>query len=407
MREILRAAMVIARRDYVASVWSKAFIFFLLGPLLPVIAGAVFGAMGSTTDRKATHPVITVIAGPEEARLLASAHDDLAGRLGPDRLPDLKYVAPQDNIEVQTKALLADEDERAFGVMRGSLDAPTFIGPRRQMAETSEELGLIYDQARRTRALEQAGAVPPPVKIITRPVDKAAGTDASSRVLTARLGQMVLMLLTMILAGMLLSNLIEEKSNKVIEVLAAAVPVDAIFLGKLIAMLGMSLTGIAIWGSAGALALFAFVPSMGAAPPPAVGWPAFIALGVAYFVGCYLLLGALFLGIGAQASTVREVQTLSMPVTMGQLGVVGLASSTVGDPNGALGLFATVFPWSSPYAMLARAAQVEGLAPHLLAIGWQAIWVALIIRVASRLFRRSVLKSGSSRRWFRRAARTG
>ena len=39
---------------------------------------------------------------------------------------------------------------------------------------------------------------------------------------------------------MLLSQLIEEKSNKIIEVLAAAVPIDAIFLGKLFAMLAAS-----------------------------------------------------------------------------------------------------------------------------------------------------------------------
>ena len=45
----------------------------------------------------------------------------------------------------------------------------------------------------------------------------------------------------MLLATLLLSNLAEEKPNKVIEVLAAAVPLDAVFLGKLIAMLGISL----------------------------------------------------------------------------------------------------------------------------------------------------------------------
>ena len=53
---------------------------------------------------------------------------------------------------------------------------------------------------------------------------------------------------TLLLATLLLSTLVEEKTNKVIEVLAAAVPLDAIFLGKLIAMLGISLVGLALWG---------------------------------------------------------------------------------------------------------------------------------------------------------------
>jgi hypothetical protein len=56
---------------------------------------------------------------------------------------------------------------------------------------------------------------------------------------------------------MILSQLIEEKSNKIIEVLAAAVPIEAIFLGKLFAMLATSIIGIAVWvvGGAAAIAL--------------------------------------------------------------------------------------------------------------------------------------------------------
>jgi ABC-2 type transport system permease protein len=185
------------------------------------------------------------------------------------------------------------------------------------------------------------------------------------------------------------------------------VPVDAIFLGKLMAMLAMSLTGIAIWGGMAALTLRGLFPATAAAlPPPAIGWGLFVTLGVVYFIACYLLLGALFLGIGAQAASVREVQTLSMPVTMGQLGVVALASSVVAAPDGGLAMAATIFPWSSPFAMIARAALSPAIVPHLLAIGWQALWVGLIIRYAARRFRASVLKSGGPRRkrLFRRRA---
>ena len=88
-------------------------------------------------------------------------------------------------------------------------------------------------------------------------------------------GQSLLFLLTLLLAGMLLSQLIEEKSNKVIEVLAAAVPIDAIFLGKLLAMLSASLAGIAVWSSVGVGAPSppSLPPASGALRRPAVGWP--------------------------------------------------------------------------------------------------------------------------------------
>ena len=145
---------------------------------------------------------------------------------------------------------------------------------------------------------------------------------------TAWAARRLLFMLTILLAGMLLSQLIEEKSNKVIEVLAAAVPVDAIFLGKLFAMLATSLVGIAVWTSAGAaaIALLDRAAGLSGLPPPAVGWPAFLVLILVYFSMSYLLIGSVFLGIGAQASTVREVQTLSMPVTMAQVVIFGFAS---------------------------------------------------------------------------------
>ena len=70
------------------------------------------------------------------------------------------------------------------------------------------------------------------------------------------------------------ANSIEEKSNKVLEVLAASVPIDIIFLGKLLAMLSPSLVGILLWAAAGIAAMQYFYPAGPArCPPPAVGWP--------------------------------------------------------------------------------------------------------------------------------------
>jgi ABC-2 type transport system permease protein len=221
------------------------------------------------------------------------------------------------------------------------------------------------------------------------------------------MGQALLFVLTILLAGMVLSQLIEEKSSKVIEVLAAAVPIDAIFLGKLFAMLATSLTGIAVWTIVGATAIDSLAAGgLQCLPTPAVGWPIFLALIFSYFSMSYLLIGATFLGIGAHASTAREVQILSMPVTMAQLVLFGFASLAVGQPNSGMALAAAVFPLSSPFAMIARAAEVPALWPHLVALAWQAIWVALILRIAASVFRRSVLKSGKSRRhwWQRRPA---
>jgi ABC-2 type transport system permease protein len=113
-----------------------------------------------------------------------------------------------------------------------------------------------------------------------------------------------------------------------------------------------------------------------------------------------MLIGALFLCIGGQASNIREIQTLTMPVTLLQGAVFVLAMTTIGRDGGATMWFAYILPFSSPLSMVARAATSESLWPHLVALAWQLLWIFLIIRISSRLFRSTVLKSASGESFF-------
>ena len=205
------------------------------------------------------------------------------------------------------------------------------------------------------QALGRAPSAYPEVGLAAMATNTAQ--QRQGQVMTAQAGQLLLFLLTMLLAGMVLSNLVEEKGNKIIEILAAAIPMDAVVLGKLFAMLAVSFVGIAVWATAGG-AIFLLggegVPSL---PEPAVGWPLFITLGIAYFAMAYLRIGSLFLAIGSMASTVREVQTLSMPASFAQIVFFMLAAFAVSAPGSLYEWIAIAVPFSSPYAMLARAAQ--------------------------------------------------
>jgi ABC-2 type transport system permease protein len=187
----------------------------------------------------------------------------------------------------------------------------------------------------------------------------------------------------------------EEKSNKVLEILAAAVPLEAVFFGKLIGLFGVALLFVAFWGTLAAFGA-SFVPaSLGlAAFAPTIGLVPFVILGACYFTMAFMLLGAVFLGIGAQASTMREIQMLSLPITIIQMAMFGLASAAASNPDTTIALVAEIFPFSSPFAMAARGATDPALWPHLLALAWQALWVGLTIWFAARLFRAGVLNSG-------------
>ena len=383
----LQAAWVIARRDFLAILFSRAFFFFLLGPLFPLAVGALAGSIGGKVEQAARTNVVALAMAPADNARMVAAANAIGPRLA-GAIPEFTPVPEGD-----PRAILAERDPNGRGgyaaVLSGTPAAPRLTGPRGEFDRWSGAVGLVAAQAAGIAEV----AFAPVAATFVQQTTAAARTD---RIRTAQAGQLLLFLLTMLLAGMVLSNLVEEKANKIIEVLAAAIPMDAVFMGKLFAMLGVSFVGIAVWGAGAGLFVLTQGPALANLPAPAVGWPLFIALGIAYFAMAYLLLGALFLSIGALASTVREVQTLSMPVTMLQLVVFFLAAYALTAPGSAVEIGALAFPLSSPFAMLARAALTEALWPHVVALAWQGAWVAIFTRAGAALFKRRVMKSGAA-----------
>jgi len=393
MMRFIGSSFVIARRDFTATVLSKTFIFFLLGPLFPVLLGGVFGGIGARVATQVERPVVAVVSSKADYDRLSAARNELVSAMG-DGLLRLVHYAPEGDLSAQQERLLATRVPPVRAVLSGGLEHPRLTGAVAGDPATVSQLRLMIANARSEPSQE-------PDLPVTN-VQVSSGSLAKDRALTGQMAQIVLFLLTLMLSTMVLSQLIEEKSNKIIEIIAAAMPIDAMFVGKLFAMLAASILGLLVWISAGALLIQTISHGgLRTLPTPAVGWPSFLLLGVIYFGMNYLLLGAAFLTIGAQASTAREVQTMSMPVTFAQVLIFGFASTVIGSPNSFGALAAAVFPLSSPMAMIARAAEEPEFLPHMVAIGWQALWVALILRGGAQLFRKTVLKSGPRLPWWR------
>lgn len=385
---LLEAARVVAIRDFRAILYSRAFLFFLLGPLFPVIVSAMAGSIGSQVQRDVTARTVAVAMSDAENALLVAAAEAGEGKV--DGLPRIEVIPEAGSAQPGfAPESLLDNSEYAV-VVTGDLSAPVIVGAQRQIDRWDGPVTLLAAMA--------SGEAPTSFPEITQqPLATTAAAAKTGRVSTAQAGQLILFLLMMLLAGMVLSNLVEEKANKIIEVLAASIPMDAVFLGKLVATLAVSFVGITAWALVGAGIIALAGDALPNLPEPALGWPAFIALGVVYFSMGYLLLGSLFLTIGGMATTVREVQTLSMPITMAQVMVFFLAAVTTTDIGSRLELIAAVFPLSSPFTMLSRAAQSADLWPHVLAIAWQGLCVAIFIKAGSTLFKRKVMKSGSGK----------
>ncbi len=394
----LAAALVVARRDFTAILFSRSFFFFLLGPLFPLIVGGLAGGIGQRVQQNTDRPELGVAMSAADIKALTAAYHQLEPRIGRS-LPVLliiREVGPGES--VNPAEAIKDKRGNLAAVLTGTLAAPVLTGTKERIEQWQGPISLLAAQA------QGQGPKAYPDVTLSR-IATSTADQTHSRLITAQLGQTVLFLLMMLLAGMVLSNLVEEKGNKIIEVLAAAIPMDAVFLGKLFAMLAVSMVGITVWASVGSVVWFTAGHSLGEFPAPAVGWPLFLGLGVVYFAMGYLLLGSVFLAIGSMATTVREVQTLSMPVTMLQLLNFFFASYAMSQPGTAVELAAAIVPFSSPFAMLSRAAQDPRLWPHIAALGWQLVCVALFVRAGATLFRKRVMKSGpatgkSGRRMF-------
>lgn len=389
MKEIFRAAYVIARRDFTAIIYSKAFIFFLLGPFFPVVVGIAAGSLGGQIAKETARPVVGLAMLQSDSAKLLSARETLSKNMGAAYFTEMKIVGDAATVPPPNpQEYLKKKDDNLSVVVTGTLAKPIVTGTRRAVEDEKADIELLAGHAL------NPGAVKLPT-VETDEVAETANNDKQLRAITGQGGQITIFFLTMLLAGMVLSNLVEEKSNKIIEILAASIPMESVFLGKLIAMLGMALLGIAVWTSVGFAAIQIWGHGMPSFPEPAVGWPIFLGLGFIYFILAYLMLGSLFLGIGAMAATVREVQTISMPVTMAQLINFFFASYSLTKIGQPIEQFASIFPFSSPFAMIGRAAQEPTLWHHGVAIVGQLLFAILLLRLGVVLFKRNVMKSGS------------
>ena len=388
------AVWVIARRDFVAILFSRYFIFFLLGPLFPIVVGGLAAGIGQRVQEATARNDIALAMPAGDIDAMMRARDALQPTLGPavPYLVVLKRLAPGETFDAG--AALSGPNGIA-AVLTGTTAHPVLTATPERAMEWKGTVSLIAANAR-------AAAQPSYPRVEVHQVKVSGASVRIGRVHTAQVSLGLLFIVTVFLTGMVMSTLIEEKANKIIEILAAAIPLDALFFGKLLAMFLVSIVGISVWTSVigGLVEIAGMNPGkiggfdVHNLPTPGVGWGLYLGFAVIYFTMNYLVIGSVFLTIGSIAATVREVQTLSMPATMAQVVVFFVATLALANPGGPTELGAILFPLSSPYAMLARAAVEETLWPHLLAIAWQALWVVLFIRAGASLFRRKVMKSG-------------
>jgi ABC-2 type transport system permease protein len=161
VRELVRSAFVIARRDFTATVLSRTFLLFLLGPFFPLLIVVIFGAATAPMS-VSEQPTVAVISTPEEFSELSEARDRLQDTFGALAMVNLEHVTPTGEAQ-QGARFLQSGKPGVVAVLEGGLEKPRVLGTIRTQSGTAKQLRLFIAEARRSAGNETREAVHMPV----------------------------------------------------------------------------------------------------------------------------------------------------------------------------------------------------------------------------------------------------
>ena len=175
-RRLLQAAAVIARRDYVATVWSRSFIMFLLTPIIAIGFGGVIGSIGGKVDEAALKPVVAIIATAEAMPAFRAAQQRLASRN--DSFPSLRLELPAGAADRQARTLLSDAVRAPSVVLTGWPTALRLHGPTSQLEARAPDVEALAEEAALELQLTKSGQKRPTIALTLW--DRAPGAEGGA-----------------------------------------------------------------------------------------------------------------------------------------------------------------------------------------------------------------------------------
>jgi ABC-2 type transport system permease protein len=188
-------------------------------------------------------------------------------------------------------------------------------------------------------------------------------------------------------------GVVEEKMQRIAEVLLGSISPFQLMLGKLMGLMAVSLTVAAVYlsGAYGLAYHYGVAEYLG---------PSILAWFVLFQVLAIVMYGSLFLAVGSAATDIKETQTLVMPIILLACLPMFVLRNALDDPNGSLVVAASFFPPVTPMLMMARIAISPG------PVWWQPVLGVLLtlgvtilcVYAAGRIFRVGILMQGKGAR---------
>lgn len=426
----MRKTLVVAMREYLAAVKTKAFIISLL--LMPVLWAGSIGVqmmMRNKVDINDKRVAVVDYTGKLFDALVEESNrrsaEDIFDPETPGRQVKPKFVfekfdPPSDD---PAKAGLA-LSERVRKNQPGDIMAFVIIEkdaiegrpPTAEPAINYHSNSPTYDDIQewiykplndriRAMRLESAHLDPQLVKKViasSRVANRGLlSVDASGQIKKAEetneianiflpLGMMMLMLMViMIGAQPLMHSVMEEKTLRIAEVLLGSLRPFELMMGKLLGMVGVSLTVTTVYlvGVYFALKQAHYDQYF---PAQVIWWF------VAYTVLAVLMFGSIFAAVGASVSDLKESQNLLTPVMLVAFAPMFVWMNVVREPNSTLSTVLSLVPTATPMLMIVRQVVPPGIPmwQPFLGITLVLLTTSAFVFAAGRIFRVGILMQG-------------
>jgi ABC-2 type transport system permease protein len=411
----MREAWLIARREYLERIRSKAFrISTVLIPLFFALifgVGALSGKLSGGARRVEVASNDPLLAQSVRAELMAADNAAAETRKDPSSRLTVDVKAPLTegdlaalNAEVESKQIdgylwlnLRPGTTRleATYTSRGSAD---FVGKDRMQDAIGHAL-VREELVKRGATSEEIQALLKDVDLKTQQVKNgtAVAADASKGFWGAYIMAFMLYFAVVFYGVNVAQSVVAEKTSRVFEVMLASAKPESLMLGKLLGVGAVGLTQMAIW------IVFILILStsslwmtFGLGGLAAYGvTPLQLIFFVLYFILGFFLYSALSAGLGATVSQESEVQQFSMIIVLPQVIGLALIVYILSNPGAWPVVLLSLFPPCTPIVMCLRMAAMAVPAWQLaLSLVLMVLSIYGMMWVASRIYRVGILMYG-------------
>lgn len=192
-------------------------------------------------------------------------------------------------------------------------------------------------------------------------------------------------------ASILLNSVMEEKANKILEVLLSSASATEILAGKVLGVAMLTLTVLIVWSGLGAFGLLSAKPEIAADVAAVLLHNGLIFYFLAYMVGGYLMYAVLFAAIGAFCETPRDAQALMGPIMMVLVVPLLVLQMALQTPDAPVVRILSWIPFFTPFLMSARVPSDPPMIEIVGTLAGMAITALAMVWLAGRAFRAGAL----------------